>query len=545
MLDILLVIPPFESKYRLYHQEGLGVGYLVAVLRKYDFNVEILHADLYGMSIKDTIEILYEKPARIVGFSIIQEVFENSIVLIKKLKQKFPQTHVTCGGFYPTLAFEEVFFEAPEVDSIVMGEGESTFLELSQCIIDQKDWQSVHGIIFKKDNQLVKNPLRKLDTNLDSIPFPVRDHLPQVLKKGGNSYVISSRGCLSNCSFCSVRSFYKTIPGVKWRPRRPSNIVDEMESLVDQFKVNFIGIQDDNVFGYGKNRQRIIDIANELKLRKLNLRFSISCRVDSVDKKLFKYLKGAGLAMVFLGVESMNQDVLGIFNKQTTVEANKRALKILDELKIFSYPHMIMFNPYSELNQIKTDLAFIKERVTKGYGPFFNMAASAVALQIDQGTPMYRLLKGEKWVTKIRHSHHYQIANRKAELLRRLFKYGLSLVAPLYAELSRTGRKSIGLWNRLNMIHIQFLEGLIASVEKNLTPEKELMEICNTYIGQLDKFHSILNRHHNFSLKLANPKPELLLNQKHGGESLYSPLNDFIFKTSKGLFDDIKHCAQI
>jgi radical SAM superfamily enzyme YgiQ (UPF0313 family) len=545
MLDILLVLPPFGSKYRLYHQEGLGVGYLAAVLRNHSLNVEIIHADLYGMDVNNTIEVLYEKQARIVGFSVIQEVFENSVILIKRLKQRFPQTHVTCGGFYPTLAAEEVFSAAPEVDSIVVGEGEYTFLELAQCIIDHKDWQSVNGIIYIKENRIARNPMRKLDPDLDSIPFPVRDHLPQVLKKGGNPYMISSRGCLSNCSFCSVRSFYKTIPGLKWRPRSPGNIVDEMESLVHHFNVNFIGIQDDNIFGLGKSRQRVINIADELKKRKLNLRFSISCRVDSVDKELFDYLKGAGLALVFLGVESMNQNALGIFNKQTTVDANKRAIQILDELKIFSYPHLIMFNPYSELDQIKTDIAFIKERVTKGYGPFFNMAASAVALQIDQGTPLCRSIEGETWVSKTGHRHQYQIVNKKVELLRRMFKYGLTLVAPLYAELNRTGRKSIGLWNRLNIIHVQFLEGLIALVEKDFSREKELVKISNTYIKQLDKYFYDLNRTLNQKHKSAGSETALLFDEKHEGADTYSPLDDFILKNPKEIVAEMRHLAQI
>ncbi len=522
------------------------MGYLATVLRMNHINVEIFHPDIFDLDLNRTINILNDKRASIIGFSVIQRSINNTKILVKQVRKRFPDVHITLGGFYPTLAAEEILSSTPEVDSIVFGEGEYTLLKLTQCVMDNKDWRSIPGITYRGDDAVVSTPPESLVCDLDKIPFPARDTLGQVLKKGGNPYVISSRGCYSSCSFCSVRAFYNLLPGAKWRTRSASNLIAEIEDLIYRFDIGFIGIQDDNVFGAGRKQERILQIADEIRRNKLNIRFSIVCRAGSVDKKLFRYLKEVGLTMVFLGIESMNQDILDIYNKHTTVEENKRALSILDELRIFSYPHLIMFNPYTDIENLKTDLSFITERVIKGYGPFFNMASSAVTLKIDTGTPLYHTLKEKNWVTKTGHRCEYKINNTQVETLRQLFQYAIRIVDPLYAELGKTGSKSLGIWNHLNITHLKFLEALLSVVEKRSCAKGDLLPISQTYVKSLEKIHHVLRRRlPSNNQSLANLTPGLFSSGELGNISKNScepsPLDHFVLKTPEEISSELEH----
>ncbi len=543
-LDVLFVVPLSSDNLRYHNQESLGLGYLAAVLRRYGYNVGIFHPDLYDISLNRAIEIVNRKTFRIIGFSVIQRSIENTVTMIKQLRHRLADVHITLGGFYPTLAADEILEIIPEVNSVISGEGETTFLELTEKVLQNKDWRDIDGIIYKENEKIVRNPPRSLIKDLDTIPFPERDTLGQVIKKGGNPYVISSRGCYSQCSFCSVRSFFNKVPGAKWRARSAVNLVDEMEELVKRHNISYLGIQDDNVFGIGKKQQRIFDIAEEIKKRKLGIKFSMVCRVSAIDKEVFRYLKEVGLAMVFIGIESMNQDALDIYNKQTTVEQNKKALQILDELKIFSYPHVIMFNPYTKIDHVKTDLKFIRSRVVNGYGPFFNMASSAVALQIDTGTPLYHSVKEEDWVTKIEHQFEYKIKNKKVENLRQLFQYAIKLSEPLYNELGKTGHKSIGMWNYMNLTHLNFLEGLINAVETtDMNLDETLQSVSQTYLQKLEKLYNLFKKQHpDISSDKTN---SITTNQDTEKTPVTSPLDCFALKSPEEVTLEIKEMMSV
>ena len=70
--------------------------------------------------------------------------------------------------------------------------------------------------------------------------------------------------------------------------------------------------------------------------------------------------------MVFLGIESGNEETLRVLNKRTDVETNRRAVEILDKLDISIEAGFIMFNPYTKFPNIREDLKFLKQT---GLGP--------------------------------------------------------------------------------------------------------------------------------------------------------------------------------
>lgn len=354
-----LLINPYWSKL----SEGiehLGLGFMAACTRNAGFTVVIADAPVNGWNNDETIKKIKNYDPSVIGVSIpFQGGLSDALELIKLLRKNF-KCHITLGGIYPTFEYESLLSEYDEIDSIVLGEGELTFVELIKAIKDASPLSSVDGIAFRQNSQVITTKVRPLVENLDSLPFPDRDSLPEIIKEFGFASILSSRGCYGRCSFCSVDGFYSSF-GSKYRFRSAKNVVDEMEFLIEKYNVHNFMFNDANfIGGVGRGRDRAYEIANEIMSRGLNIEFRIQCRANDVDKELFSVLKNAGLTRVFIGIESGSQPQLDRYVKDITVEENLKALSILNELGLFVKAGFIMFDRDATIDDLMNNINFIK-----------------------------------------------------------------------------------------------------------------------------------------------------------------------------------------
>ncbi len=149
---------------------NLGLGYLSAVLRGANVNVQVL-------DIKSSPERMVETIRRtrpiLVGFSLIFQYYIRRYGdLMRDLRSQGVDSHFTMGGHYPTLSFDQTLKAAPELDSIVRFEGEATLLELVNALASGRDWRAIDGIVWRDENEIVANAPRALAPDLDAPPFP-------------------------------------------------------------------------------------------------------------------------------------------------------------------------------------------------------------------------------------------------------------------------------------------------------------------------------------------------------------------------------------
>jgi radical SAM superfamily enzyme YgiQ (UPF0313 family) len=423
MIDVLLVVPPYYYKTKVLTtsvKEYAGVGYLTAVLREHGYNVAIIDADLSGFDVDQTVQAILEKPASIIGFTVLQVAAPSVVRIVKGLRGAGVRSHITIGGHFPTFGTEDIFIECPELDSIVRGEGENSCLNLVNALLrNAGDWRKVEGVAYRENGKTVINPPGPLISDLDTIPFPSRNTLKEVLKRGGSASIISSRGCYGNCAFCSVNAFYKTGKGPKWRGRSPGNLVDEIEQLVNEWGVHVFVFNDDNFIGPGKaGRERAYRIGEELIRRNLDIKYSIPAAVNDVEEELFGFLRTSGLRSVFLGIESMLQSQLELLNKHTTVEQNERAIEILEKLKIFYQIGFIMFCPNSTLEEVKYNLEYIRDKMVRN--DYCGTQIFSGDLRILQGTSLEAYFKNWDNVRKERFYYAFTIKDMRAESLREI-----------------------------------------------------------------------------------------------------------------------------
>lgn len=404
MPDVLLVTPP--RPLRLVREEvgeNLGLGFLASLLRKRGISVEILDGSLSGWSIRKMAGEVRARDFKVLGVSLVlPSLVKPGFQLIRAVtrsksgaKTRDRSFLVAVGGHTPSLAWRETLSACSEIDAVVRGEGELTFVELVEKVLGGRDWEDTSGIAFLRDGTPIANPPRDLIADLDELPPPDHDLLPQVLSRGGHATIYSSRGCYGKCSFCSIRAFYEIGPGPKWRAMSPGAVVDEIERLHRDYGADEFRFSDDNFIGPGRaGKERGFEIGREIIRRGLKVRFMISARADNVDRDLLALLKEAGLRQVFLGVEAGVQTMLDRFNKGVTVEENRRAVSIIRELGIEPVIGFILFDPDTTTQELFDNLTFLKS-IGLTEGGLNSRLDVLNRLEVYPGTPAEQKLKLE------------------------------------------------------------------------------------------------------------------------------------------------------
>lgn len=392
--DILLVLPPLyqtgrEPDYN--PKEPMGLMYLAANLRKYRRRAEILDADIEALTPEQTINIILEKNPPIVGFSIFQRALPSFELIVDSLRKEGYQGHITCGGITPTLSFPYIFERlGDKIDSVVLGEGENTIAELTGKIFTGQDWRETAGVAFRHGlNQIIVNrPMDMVD--LDALPFAARDYLSDCLRKTNYATIMGSRGCYGICTFCSNYSFENFQNGPRWRPRNPLSVIDEMEALYEKYGVTVFKFNDPNIFGPGRNgREHVSILCQEIKRRKLPFHLMGFCRGNDInaDKSMAHMLRDGGFERLLIGVESSDDAILRKFRKGETIAGIEQALDLLYQEGISTVIGFMIFNPYTTLETLKKDLAFLRRR---GFTPVLSKS-----LRVFDGTPIQHSLEAE------------------------------------------------------------------------------------------------------------------------------------------------------
>ncbi|MBB5514904.1 anaerobic magnesium-protoporphyrin IX monomethyl ester cyclase [Rubricella aquisinus] len=253
-------------------------------------------------------------------------------------KEVVPGAIGILGGVHATFMYRQVLSEAPWIDVIVRGEGEEILVNLINAI-HAGDYpanrKQIKGIAYRDGSEIVATLPASTVKDLDGIdpdwtilewekyiyvPLGVRVAIPNM-----------ARGCPFTCSFCSQWKFWRD-----YRVRDPLKVVDEIERLVNEHDVGFFILADEEPT---INRKKFIQFCEELIARGLpdKVKWGINTRVTDIyrDRELLGLYRRAGLVHVSLGTEAAAQLKLDVFNKETKVEENKEAIRLLREADIF------------------------------------------------------------------------------------------------------------------------------------------------------------------------------------------------------------------
>jgi anaerobic magnesium-protoporphyrin IX monomethyl ester cyclase len=272
-------------------------------------------------------------------------------------KEIDPNTVTMIGGPHPTFMYDEILRDAANhADFVVRGESEETLVEL-MATVPAADPATVKGIAFLKDGEVVATPMRQHISDLDSLEvawhlLDWEDYHYNVEPWGRMASVLTSRGCMMGCSFCSQRLFWRG----EWRARDPRKVVAEMKHLVDEHAVEFITLID----AYPtRDRERWIEILDLLIEARIGAHLLIETRVEDIirDADILQKYHDAGIIHVYLGAETSTDDMLASLNKGTTIDQNKQAVDLLKAHDIMVEASFMIGFPTETWDSIKVTAA--------------------------------------------------------------------------------------------------------------------------------------------------------------------------------------------
>jgi radical SAM superfamily enzyme YgiQ (UPF0313 family) len=151
--------------------------------------------------------------------------------------------------------------------------------------------------------------------------------------------------------------------GRKYRTRSISNVIDELEYLIEKFKVSDISFVDDN---FTMQNERVLKLCEEIKKRNFSFEWGCSARVDQVSGGILKVMKSAGCRDLFFGIESASQHVLDLVRKRFKIQEAKKAVKTAEKIGIRTHCSFIIGLPGESAKSLKKIARFIEETKPSG-----------------------------------------------------------------------------------------------------------------------------------------------------------------------------------
>ncbi len=348
-MNVLLVYPYFLDN-RIDGEDisalPMGLYYIGAMLRANGYSVTILDAHDLGQSPHRIRGVLDQIRPDVVGFSVLHANRWGAIDIARLVKADHPSTTVVFGGVGATFLWDHLLTHFPEIDYVVRGEGEHTFLDLLRFLghgaADLPD--HIAGLAFRKSGMPVKTNDREPVRDLDSLPMPADVFTYRHLSL--------TRGCPAGCTFCGSPTF--------WHRRVRFHSADYFVSQLRRLRekgVTFFYVSDDT---FTLKRELVIDICRRIIAHRLDIAWAAISRVDCVDATMLGWMRRAGCVQISFGVESGSPDIRERFCKRIDDAAIHRAFELTVRYGILARAYFIYGAPGETDATIDASLALIR-----------------------------------------------------------------------------------------------------------------------------------------------------------------------------------------
>jgi radical SAM superfamily enzyme YgiQ (UPF0313 family) len=431
-MKILLIYPYFLDDRIQAEDVGvipIGLYYIGAMLKENHFDVEILNWHDMKNRDEEIGEILREHKPDMIGFSIVHANRWGGIDIARVAKKILPNVRIVFGGIGATFLWKHLLKHFKEIDFIVLGEGEYSFLNLANCLKNglESEIYTMKGIACRRGTKTIKNEPDEFVKDLDQLPMPSQYFAFQ--------HVSSSRGCPSSCTFCGSPQFW----GRKVRFHSPEYFVKQLEQLY-QKGISFFYVSDDT---FTMKEDRVIEICKRIIEKGLRITWFAISRVNFVSEEMLYWMRKAGCIQISYGVESGSEKIRNSLNKNIKTSDIMNAFALTTNYGILSRAYFIYGNPGETLETIQETINLIEE--IKPLSVIFYI------LDIFPGTALYEnfckttKLKDDIWSERIEDIMYFETEQRLSQDM--ILDFGQRLRSafygnlPLYADTIRLTEK--------------------------------------------------------------------------------------------------------
>ncbi|OGW74631.1 MAG: hypothetical protein A2Z72_06205 [Omnitrophica bacterium RBG_13_46_9] len=342
----------------LYDTDSFSICTLHATLKREAFNVSTiffkrLSKDLTIIPPQDReisclVRQVKELNPDIIGISVRTVLFQIASQITKAIKQESGAL-VVWGGVHPTIRPCQCLESA---DIVCVGEGEGPIVDLATRFSKGEGIDDIKNLCFKKNGAIIRNEIRPLVENLDSMPFPDYSSEDKYFLENGKvlphrahtNMIMTSRGCPFSCSFCCNSALRKIYDGKGRYVRRRSvdNVIDELIQAKKTRNLKNVSFQDD-VFTFDIEWLR--EFCGKYK-KFIDLPFFCYCHPRATTEEMVRLLKEAGFCIAGIGIQSGSEEFRHRYLRRydTNVEIVKCA-RLLSKYGIDYHCDILMDNP--------------------------------------------------------------------------------------------------------------------------------------------------------------------------------------------------------
>ena len=383
-MDVVLINPINIKSHPFGISPPLGLCLIGCELEKRGFSVKILDLEVLPLDF-DLYACLRDLVPKVVGISGTTHSRFESFRIANIAKKVSAEIVTVYGGCHATFASVDTLTHIQDIDYIVRGEGEVTFIELVHCLVSGKGKaEDIKGINFRKDGGIIENPPRERIEDLDSLCYSRHliemDKYPIILDWLNIPAVIimTARGCPFNCSFCSASAMF----GKKYTRRSTKKIVEEIRYGMEKFNIKGIRFFDST---FTLNREHVLSLTEELKKISPLLPWHCEIRVDTADEFLLASMKESGCYSVDFGVESGSERIIATMGKRITSQQVENVVHWCRKLGI----RTVAFFSFGHIGETWLDAQRTIALIGRLY-PYIDVTSVIFGMRIYPGTFMER-----------------------------------------------------------------------------------------------------------------------------------------------------------
>ena len=314
----------------LLKREGHEVNLVwdVGLFSKVDSTFHMPHLERIFKKRNIAEEVIKKNPD-LVAFSAYTTTYQWACDRAREIKNHL-SVPIVFGGTHPTLVPEKVIAQ-PFIDYVHVGEGEDTILPFVSALEKGIGLENVHNIVYKKNGKIIRNPLCSPSKSLDDLPLPDKELFANGLPMKDDYAIITSKGCLYNCSFCGETHFNKIYKNKYFRRRSVDSVMEELRVMKERYHFKEVMFWDSILF---TDREYVKELCCRFKTE-IDVPFRCNGHVSLFTYEIGEILKNAGCYCINFGVQTFNQKMRSkITDRYETNKKIEEAFRICDDLEL-------------------------------------------------------------------------------------------------------------------------------------------------------------------------------------------------------------------
>ncbi len=333
---------PKAHAHGVYCFPPLGLMHVQAgVEKRSHYQVEICDPVVDDLDYPDFEQMLKRTPLDLVGIETYTHSLPDVQMTINMVRKLNPNAKIVIGGPHCAM-FPEYAAQLDDIDAMVTGDGEDTFLAMVKAHDEGRDFTGISGLWWKTDDgEMVQNPELPSTKDLTKYPWPDRsrsrykDYYLPGTKQPMVTTAITSRGCPHSCPFCLT---YKK----QYRIRDIDHILDEMEHCLS------LGITETHFIDdlFTPNSQWVLKFCDGIERRGLKFSWGYKTTIAGTTREQIRRCRETGCTKIHFGVESANNEGLDAWGKHCDTDDVHRVFKWCREEGVRSVAYIMLAGPH-------------------------------------------------------------------------------------------------------------------------------------------------------------------------------------------------------